>query len=381
MDEMRKQKIAKRNIGSKTQFKFRYVVFILILALLGYAYLRYHKIINEILNPKSISSTQSNKVNLTYKVPGNMYFVKSGNLWKISGHSTQQITKSGYVSDIAISPNQKEVYFVKFGQDSSDLFKMNTNGSNLEKITNYPAPVYIDNAWGNGIYTVSPALSPDGKYIVYATNLGQIFTGVPIASLGLFQIDAGKIYTGYYGQTQLTQPNAYTGGDTDPTWPEQNFILYTHYVYMTNIAQPDSQIMLYYIPNGQSYPVTPLSSEAMQPSLSSGGKYLAFIRRQGENNANLYVIKFDIGAILSGTDQYKNVYNNTLDLVKKGIEAQPVWSPYGPNLAFLNLSNNSFDIAVTGIKITEMGKISAGSIVNITTKSNIDSTSKIYWEK
>jgi Tol biopolymer transport system component len=119
----------------------------------------------------------------------------------------------------------------------------------------------------------------------------------------------------------------------------------------------------------------------MQPALSSNENYLAFIRRQGENNANLYVIKFDLGAILSNTNQYKNVYNNTLDLVKNGIEAQPVWSPYGPNLAFLNLSNNSFDIAVTGIKTTEMGKISTGSIVNITKQSNIDSTSKIYWEK
>ncbi len=381
MDEMRKQKIAKRNIGSKTQFKFRYVVFILILVLLGYVYLRYHKIINEILNPKSISSTQSNKVNLTYKVPGNMYFVKSGNLWKISGHSTQQITKSGYVSDIAISPNQQEVYFVKFGQDSSDIFKMGINGENLEQVTNYPSPQYINGVWWNGIYSVSPTFSPDGQNLVYSTNLEQVFTLNPVASLGLYEINNSQVYNGYYGQTQLTQPNAYTGGDTDPTWPEQNFILYTHYVYMTNIAQPDSQIMLYYIPNGQSYPVTPLSSEAMQPSLSSGGKYLAFIRRQGENNANLYVIKFDIGAILSGTDQYKNVYNNTLDLVKKGIEAQPVWSPYGPNLAFLNLSNNSFDIAVTGIKTSKTGKISSGSIVNVTKQSNIDSTSKIAWMK
>ena len=381
MDEVRKQKIASRNIVRKGQFKFRYVILILILVFIGYIYLRYHKIINEILNPKSISSTQSNKVNLTYRVPGNMYFVKSGNLWKISGNNIKQITKTGYVSDIAISPDQQSVYFSKFGQNSSNLYKMNINGSNIEKITNYPAPEYVNGAWWNGIYSVSPAFSPNGQNLVYSTNLEQVFTLDPVASLGLYEINNNQVYNGYYGQTQLTQPNPYTGGDTDPTWPNQNFILYTHYVYLTNIAQPDSQIMLYYIPNGQSYPVTPLSSEAMQPALSSQEKYLAFIRRQGENNANLYVMKFDLGAILSDTNQYNDIYNNTLDLVKKGIEAQPAWSPYGPNLAFLNLSQNSFDIVVTGIKTNKMGKINTGSIVNITKQSNIDSTSKFYWEK
>ncbi len=371
----------------KHKFKIKYIILILVLAIFVYLVIRYFSLLSAILNPKALQSYNTKTVNLTnsYNLKGNLYFVKNNNLWDITGKKAIQITHTNDISDIAISKNDKKVAYVHFHTNFSNLYQMNINGTNVTRIVNWRDPNINNELW-----SATPTYSPNGQYIAYLTNLEKIFTGVHVAGMGIFQISANQTYLSsdqalgpnYYGETDLVNPNPYTGGDAGVTWPNPNFILYTSYIYWTaNLAQPDSQIMLYDFATGQSYPVTPLKSEAMQPRLSPNGKYLAFLERKGNNNANLYTMKFNLQNILTHTETSSfNTYKKTLQTVYVGIESHPTWSPSGNNLAFMTLTNNSFDIAVVRVTINnKKNNLNFSDLQHVTRGSTLDSTSKMYW--
>ncbi len=374
-------------INSTRRFKIKYIFLILILAIFVYLVIRYFSVLSAILNPKALQSYNSKTVNLTneYNLKGVLYFVKNNNLWEITGNKVKQVTYTNDVSDIAISKNGQKVAYIHFHTNFSNLYQMNINGTGVTRIVNWR-----DSNINNELWSATPTYSPNSQYIAYLTNLEKIFTGVPVAGMGIFQISASQTYLStnqalgpnYYGETDLVNPNPFTGGDAGVTWPNPNFILYTSYIYWTsNLAQPDSQIMLYDFQTGQSYPVTPLKSEAMQPRLSPNGKYLAFLERKGPNNANLYTMQFNLQNILTHTETSSfNTYKKTLQTVYVGMESHPTWSPSGNNLAFMTLMNNSFDIAVVKVTVNhKKNSLNFSDLQHVTRGSNIDSTSKMYW--
>lgn len=355
----------------KNKIKFKHILLVIVIVLIVFIIYKYQNVINTILSPKSLISTQSKYVTSTsYKINGTLYFLKSGNLWSIKGNSNQKITNINNMSDLAISKNGKKVEYTTVHTNYSNLHQMNINGTNNTRITNWINP-HI----GNEVWSATPTFSPNGLYIAYLSNLRKIFTGIPRAGLGIWMISTNKIYPSYYGENELTIPTKYTGGDAGVTWPNQNFLLYTQYIYTTNIAQPDSQIMLYNFTTNTSYPVTPVSSEAMEPRLSPNSKYLAFVERKHNNSSYLYIMDFNLNQIMTNTQSSKFPnYTKTLKLVNTGINAQPTWSPNSKSIAFINLEGNSFDIAIKNMKNNKFG-----SIHYLTQSSNIDSTSKMFW--
>lgn len=360
-----------KRIKKKNNIKFKHIFLAIIVIIIVFIVYKYQNTINTILSPHSLITTQSKNVTATsYKINGTLFFLKGGNLWSINGNKTSKITSLNNMSDLAISKNQKTVEYTVVHTNYSNLHQMNINGTHDTRITNWINP-HI----GNEVWSATPTFSPNGAYIAYLSNLRKIFTGIPRASLGIWMINANQVYPYYYGEKELTIPTKYTGGDAGVTWPNQNFLLYTQYIYTTNIVQPDSQIMLYDFSNNTSYPVTPVSSEAMEPRLSPNGQYLAFVERKHNNDSYLYIMKFDLAQILTNTQSsnFPN-YKNTLKLVNIGINAHPTWSPNNKSIAFINLVGNSFDIAIKNIKNNKFGKIHY-----LTQNSNIDSTSKMFW--
>ncbi len=373
-----------KNMSNKNTKKGKkilgYGVFLILIVFIAYILLKYGTIIESILNPKNIGFSISKNVTLSnqYNLNGRLYFVKNNNMWYITGNTTHKVTNTNNVSDIGISKNGKQVTYVSFHTNYSDLRQMNINGTNNTQLTDWQSQYIQNEAW-----SATPAYEPNGNYIAYDTNIRKLITGIPRAGLGVWMFKNGTTFPSYssqiYNETELTIPTRYTGGDADVTWPNNNFLLYTYYIYYTGIAQPDSQIMLYDFNTNQSYPVTPVTSEAMEPRLSPNEKYLAFTERKGNNSNYLYVMKFDLNSILNNTEQssFSN-YKNTLQLISNGINAQPTWSPNGKNIAFIKLNGNSFDIAAKSIQ-NKKGKLKFGNLTYITTNSEIDSTSKMYW--
>ncbi len=385
MDFSKENKISEtkniHNNVTKKKGKFKYIVLIGILLIIGYFIVKYNAIITNILNPKNLHSEISKNVTLSsqYNLNGKLYFVKNNNLWEISGHNAHKITTSGNISDIAISKNGKHVAFVTFHLNFSNLHQMNINGKNDVRITNWRNPNINYEAW-----SATPTYSPNGQYIAYMTNIRKLITGIPRAGLGVWMLPSNSRFNSYssqlQGEKELTIPTRYTGGDAGVTWPNSNFLLYTYYIYYTGIAQPDSQIMLYDFSTQQSYPVTPTISEAMEPRLSPNGKYLSFTQRTGNNGNYLYTMQFNFNSILNHTETSSfNTYKSTLQLVNQGVNSHPTWSPKGNNLSFITLSNGSFDIAVKHVNYKNNGQLKFGQLKYITKSSNIDSTSKMYW--
>ncbi len=362
----------------KKRYSWGLLVALILVILLG-IFIKYENIILNILNPKNIGQSISKNVNTEniYPIKGSLYFVKNNNLWYIKGIKAHKVTNTNNVSDIAISKNGVKVSYVTFHTNYSNLHEMNINGTNNRRITQWSNPNIANNAW-----SATPTFSPDGQYIAYLSNIEDLLTGVPIASLGVWMIPSNAVFPTYgsqlYNETLLIKANPYTGGDAGLNWPNNNFLLYTSYIYYTNTPQPNSQIMLYDFNTQQSYPVTPVSSDAMQPRLSPNENYLAFTKRVGNNSNYLYLMKFNLNNILTHTENSNfNTYNNKI-LVQNGITSEPVWSPSGNSIAFSYFNNNSFDIFLKNI-IIKKNKLSTGKLIQITSNSSIDSTSKMYW--
>ena len=58
----------------------------------------------------------------------------------------------------------KKIAFAGWGKDHFDLFIMNTDGTNMQRLTQYRKP---SGRWASNEY---PSFSPDGRYIVFQSN-------------------------------------------------------------------------------------------------------------------------------------------------------------------------------------------------------------------
>lgn len=249
-------------------------------------------------------------------LPGTVYLVQGGALYRFRNGSFTQITpESGWMQP-AMSPGGREMVAVQRKTNYSDLFLLTASGRPTSQLTHNNASALPEyNHW-----VFHPRFSPDGSTLFYDYDHKDGYNSYQV-DLAIFATPTAN----WRSSVQWSVPYSYTGGDVSPV-PVQGGLLYTKF-WIDDQSIVHSQIWLQARPRSQGVALTPKDVNCVQPTVSADQKSIAMVCTRGQaQSAELDVAMFDAN-------------NSTLGalttLVKGELVASPAFSPDGRTIAYL----------------------------------------------
>lgn len=86
-------------------------------------------------NPASLGLAQPSIQQSAEMPPGRILYVRDGNLWLWQGGTSHQFSEGGTWSQPSFSPGGKEIAYVYWAQNFSDVFVMASDGSKSRRLT------------------------------------------------------------------------------------------------------------------------------------------------------------------------------------------------------------------------------------------------------
>lgn len=250
-----------------------------------------------------------------FVLPGTMFVVQQGRLFKLNGGSFTEIGPSGDWSQPALTPDHSEMVAVLRSNASSDLYLLDTKGNVIKRITN-------DNSRSRDLtfnhWAFYPRVSPDGQSVFFGTDSPKFSSVDPGVDLSIWSMPLNG--TQAEGR-RWSDPFWYTGGDTSPI-PVTGGILFVRHS-IDNTTAVHSQIYFQTRPLAIARALTPAADDCTEPTLSPNGQQLAMICSHGGRFTTLEVASFNGSAL--GPRRV---------LLQGGLYASPAWSPDGSALAY-----------------------------------------------
>ncbi len=229
--------------------------------------------------------------------------------------------------DPSISPDGRTIAFESFRSGFSELWTMNSDGTNLRQLTFNGAPEDRGSSW-----------SPDGSQIVYHTTEFRAPSGPGHSSFEIMIINADGT-----GQTRLTNNNFQ---DSLPSWSPDG----TKIAFFSN-RDGDGEIYVMNVDGSNVTRLTNSPGEDAHPMWSPDGSQITFhTRRFG--SLDVMVMNAD------GSNQR---------LVTAGTpttsEYFPVWSPDGTMITYTGntLDRTNFDVYVINVDGTGVRQLTFGA--------------------
>ncbi|MFN8634616.1 MAG: hypothetical protein U0893_12230 [Chloroflexota bacterium] len=275
--------------------------------------------------------------------PGKILFVRDGNLWLWQGGTNRQFSDGGTWFQPAYSPDGREIAYVYWTFNFSDLFVMAADGSAARRLTQGQSRSLPDNSWA-----FRPAWSPDGAKLAFVSDANS---GHP--QVWVMAKDGNN-------RRQLTSEATGIQWADSLSWdPNGSRLAVT--------AAPDmrepSQIYLVDVARGTNEKLTKNLNGALDPAWAPDGKTLAYIARPG-TQTELWLRDVD------GTKEAR--------LDKLSYVRSPVWSPDGKQLAVLAVKDAAFEIWVVSVKVTD-GGFEFGEPRQLTRDAAVDPMSGLTW--
>jgi Tol biopolymer transport system component len=169
---------------------------------------------------------------------GKFYLTINHNLYALSGNnSSQELVNSGNVSDPAVSPDGKWIVFIEKYKQYSDLCVVSTSGGKVRILRTGNGKFYYIGPYLHNTFTwyAQPSWSADGSTLLFLSDLEKEdwyarTTNAPMLDLQVFSVP-------FNNPTAQPKDVAYAvfgdGGNRDATYRpgHANQIIYTHYTY------------------------------------------------------------------------------------------------------------------------------------------------------
>ena len=288
-------------------------------------------------------------------VPGTMYVVQGGAIYRFRHGSFTQITpESGWMQPSAAPKNQ--LVAVRRDANSSDLYLLSSSGQPVSQLShNASTQAVEDNHW-----TFYPRFSPDGRSLFYDFDPKDPFNSYRV-DLAIFVSPLNAASRA----TEWTSPNDFTGGDVQPVPLRGGGLIYTKYS-IDDSFQVHSQVWVQRRAGSDGVALTTPDAGCGSPAVSADEKLIAMICTRGSNqSAELDVASFDATNFTLGSPA---------TLVGGRMVASPAFSPDGKTVAFLapNTPGAHF-------QLWTVGSAGPASLKEITSDLALDSTSAPVW--
>ena len=211
---------------------------------------------------------------------------------------------------------------------SKNLFVMDYDGRRITQRTAYKS------------ISISPAWSPDGKYIAYTRYIKKYYRGrgnLVNQELVLYNVNRKK-------ETTLSDT---IGQNSGVAWsPDGKSIVFT--------ISKESDPNIYIMDVEEKKPRLLINNVGLdvEPSFSSDGKYIVF---SSTKSGNPEIYKFEIASSIQTRLTFSRYYNSS-----------PAWSPMGDMIAFSGLDNpfgkkSYFDIFLIDPNATKIERLTIDS--------------------
>ncbi|HKV30427.1 MAG TPA: hypothetical protein VJT14_05355 [Candidatus Dormibacteraeota bacterium] len=245
-----------------------------------------------------------------FVLPGTMYLVQDGRMFKLNAGSFTEIGPAGDWSQPALTPDHTRLIAVSRGAQFSDIYMLDLDGHVVKRITKNDSRVIEYNHWA-----LYPRVSPDGANLVYSYDSPKL-NGVDLSVWSM------PLNGSQYQARRWTDPYWYTGGDVSPIPLARGGLLFVrHSIAPSTVVH--SQIYYQARALALATPLTPEAEDCSEPALSPDGTQLAMICSRGKQTTALEVAPFNGTAL-----------GPARVLMEGGLYSSPVWSPDGKALAY-----------------------------------------------
>lgn len=250
-------------------------------------------------------------------LPGAIYVVQSGAIYRFANGSFRQITPEDGWMQPSPAPEGSLFVAVKRSVNVSNLFVLGQAGRLYLQLTRDDSQTVETSHWA-----FYPRYSPDGSSIYFSYDPKDPYNSYRV-DLAIFATSATSPSA---PAVQWTEPNQYTGGDVSPIPLRKGGLLYTKFSIDTQFVV-HSQIWFQTRPGSPGVGLTRQEDDCSQPAISRDESTIAMVCRQGSlQSADLAVAPFDASTPAVGSPS----------VVAHGqLVASPSFSPDGKLIAFL----------------------------------------------
>jgi Tol biopolymer transport system component len=291
-------------------------------------------------------------------VPGTIFVVQSGAIYRYQGGRFRQITSEAGWTQPAPDPNGTSLVAVSRQANRSDLYLLNRYGRVEAKLTDDSSSTVEGNHWA-----FFPRFSADGSRILFDFDPKDPYNSYRV-DLAIFASPADPS-SGRW--VQWTYPNYYTGGDVSPVPLRGGGLIFTRFS-IDDQSRVHSQLWYQARPGSPGTALTDPASDCLQPAVSPDEREVSMVCTNGQpqftelRSASFYPSTLSLGP--------------STVLVTGQLVASPAFSPDGKTIAYLAPAQPGGGFQLWTVAATQS---TAPSPVAISSSLDLDATSAPVW--